>query len=162
MRIPATSKPLTVLRMKNCLEDQGRAISATVATLGEPSVAWAMSVRGSGAGEGTSICGCGSADLESTWRGRSAQRAPRKATTSTAISPMTSLREGLLLGGGGSGTVTPGICGISVLKRSDGGWSGISLICSLTLYWKRMAYSKRKTVPKCGRGSGTAWTAKNV
>jgi hypothetical protein len=29
------------------------------------------------------------------------------------------------LAGRARGTVTPGICGISVLKRSDGGWSGI-------------------------------------
>src|SRR2546421_4146530 len=52
---------------------------------------------GSGAGGGTSICACGSADLDCTPPGRSAPRAPRKATTSTARSPMTSLREGLLV-----------------------------------------------------------------
>src|SRR3989440_4138559 len=97
MRIPATSAPLTALRMKNCLEDQGLAISSTEATPGEVSVACGINVLGSGAGGGTSICACGSADLDCTPPGRSAPRAPRKATTSTARSPMTSLREGLLV-----------------------------------------------------------------
>src|SRR5947207_4877678 len=142
MRIPATSAPLTALRMKNCLEDQGLAISSTEATPGEASVACGISVLGSGAGGGTSICACGSADLDCTRPGRSAQRAPRKATTSTARSPMTSLREGLLVAGRGSGAVTPGICGMSALKRSDGGWLGIRvLIFALILYRKCVAYS---------------------
>ena len=80
---------------------------------------------GSGAAEGTSICGC-STDGGAACFGRSAQRAPRKMTRSTARSPTTSLRAGL----GATvarGPETPGICGISDLKRSDGGWSVIWL-----------------------------------
>src|SRR5690242_18587880 len=115
-----------MLRMKNCFEDHGLAISSTVATTGAAPVACGISVLGSGRGEGTSICGCGSADLMSERLGRSAQRAPRKATISTAKIPIASLMVGPIgLRGLARGTVTPGICGISVLKRFDGGRSDV-------------------------------------
>jgi hypothetical protein len=59
---------------------------------------------------------------------------------------MTSLREGLLVAGRGSGTVTPGICGISVLKRSDGGWSGIRLRTDFILETQDIFKSKELSI----------------
>src|SRR5215472_3631035 len=50
--------PVRPLRMKNSFEDQGLAISSMLAITGALSVACGTSVLGSGAGEGTSICGC--------------------------------------------------------------------------------------------------------
>src|SRR5580704_7892381 len=94
---------------------------------GADSVAWGSSVLGSGAGAGTSICGCASAGGASTRLGRRAQRAPRKTTSSTASRPTTSLMAGLAPARFEPDPATPGICGISVLKRSDGGWSVIAL-----------------------------------
>src|SRR6266446_1969571 len=82
---------------------------------GSVAVACGSSVLGSGAGEGTSICGCCSTDCGGACFGRRAQRAPRKTTRSTAGFDAVAER--------GAGPETPGICGISVLKRSDGGWS---------------------------------------
>ena len=53
------------------------------------------------------------------------------------MSPMPSLREELCEAAGGEpGAGTPGICGISALKRSDGGWSGIR---SCTLIYTGMS-----------------------
>src|SRR6266478_4465845 len=95
---------------------------------GFDSVACGSSVLGSGAGEGTSICGCWSAFGGSACFGRSAQRAPRKTTSSTASSPITSFAAGLPPGPRAPGPATPGMAGISDLKRSDGGWSGISFV----------------------------------
>src|SRR5262249_16458948 len=106
---------------KKSFADQGFAISSMVAMPGALSLACGTKVLGSGAGEGTSICGCGSPVFDSPWPGRSAQRAPRKTTTSTTMSPMTSLREEPLAPGPAWGAETPGTCGISTLKRSDGG-----------------------------------------
>src|SRR4029077_412017 len=95
-----------------------------LATPGSVAVACGTSVLGSGAGEGTSICGCCSTDCVGARLGRRAQRAPRKTTRSTARSPMTSLTAGFdPAAERGPGPETPGICGISVLKRSDRGWS---------------------------------------
>src|SRR5215467_12075563 len=119
--MPGTFSPLRPLRMKNPFEDQGLAISSTLAMLGALSVACGAKVLGSGAGEGTSICG-GSVVLLAAWCGRSAQRAPRNTARRTATMPRMSLSEAsLAVLGRGSGEETPGICGISVLKRSAGG-----------------------------------------
>ena len=63
--------------MKNSLDDQGLAISSMVAMPGAASVACGTTALGSGAGEGTSICGCGSPALVSEWLGRSAKCAPK-------------------------------------------------------------------------------------
>lgn len=49
--------PLSSLRIKNFLEDQGLAISSMLAMPGEAWVACGIRVVGSGAGVGTSICG---------------------------------------------------------------------------------------------------------
>src|SRR6266566_2324886 len=91
-----------------------------VATPGKASVACGSRVLGSGAGVGTSICGW-SATRGSVCLGWSAQRAPRKTTTSTRRSPIPSLREESRGGDGVPSEDTPGICGMSALKRSDGG-----------------------------------------
>src|SRR2546429_277573 len=124
MSTPGVLPPLSSLRIKNCLEDQGLAISSMLATPGEASVACGSRVLGSGAGVGTSICGW-SATRGSVCLGWSAQRAPRKTTTSTRRSPIPSLREESRGGDGAPSEDTPGICGMSALKRSDGGRSGI-------------------------------------
>src|SRR6266566_2324884 len=71
-------------------------------------------------GVATSICGW-SATRGSVCLGWSAQRAPRKTTTSTRRSPIPSLREESRGGDGVPSEDTPGICGMSALKRSDGG-----------------------------------------
>src|SRR2546429_1075099 len=57
MSTPGVLPPLSSLRIKNCLEDQGLAISSMLATPGEASVACGSRELGSGAGVGTSICG---------------------------------------------------------------------------------------------------------
>src|SRR6267143_3435768 len=95
---------------------------------GFDSVACGSSVLGSGAGEGTSICGCWSAGGGSACFGRSAQRAPRKTTSSTASRLMISFAAGLPPGRRDPAPPTPGMAGISDLKRSDGGWSVISFV----------------------------------
>src|SRR5215472_3868034 len=92
---------------------------------GSASVACGIRVLGSGAAEGTSICGCCST-LGWTRPKRTAQRAPTKTTRSTARSPITSLAPGLTaVDTWLPDPETPGMCGISVLKRSIGGWSAI-------------------------------------
>src|SRR6266478_2333798 len=124
MRSAGMFSPLRRLRIKNSFEDHGLAISNASAIPGSAVVAWGSNVLGSGAGAGTSIWGCCWASCGSACFGRRAQRAPRKTTRSTARSPMTSLTAGFgAVAERGPGPETPGICGISVLKRSDGGWS---------------------------------------
>src|SRR5215470_17783837 len=59
------------------------------------------------------------------------------------MSPIPSLREESREAGWVPGEETPGICGMSALKRSDGGLSDI-IGCALSLYWKPSRYSKRK------------------
>src|SRR6266699_799426 len=73
MSTPGVLPPLSALRIKNCLEGQGLAISSMLATPGEASVACGSRVLGSGAGVGTSICGW-SATRGSVCLGWSAER----------------------------------------------------------------------------------------
>src|SRR5882762_7591950 len=115
---------------------------------GFDSVAFGSSVLGSGAGEGTSICGCCSAFGGSACFGRSAQRAPRKTTSSTASRLITSFAAGLPPGRRAPAPPTPGMAGISDLKRSDGGWSGISFVLIL--------YSNRSELTTSGQKSNQA------
>src|ERR1700730_13756620 len=95
---------------------------------GFDSVACGCSVLGSGAGEGTSSCGCCSACGGSVCFGRSAQRAPRKTTSNTASRLITSFAAGLPPGRREPAPPTPGMAGISDLKRSDEGCSAISFV----------------------------------
>src|SRR5215467_13150393 len=145
-----TFSPVSALRMKNSLEDHGLAISSTLAMVGALSVACGTRALGSGAGDGTSICGC-SAVLVSAWRGRSAQRAPKNTATRARIRTIPAMSdERSRAAGRASPAEMPGICGISALKRSasgfkrsDGDGSGIGLF-AVTLYLMNAEKGKSK------------------
>src|SRR5216684_3848752 len=75
------------------------------------------------AGAGTSICGVGAKDGVAGAFGSISHRTQTRKNIRTAREPMR--RTGLKPGCEKAREETPGTCGTSVLKRSDGGWPGI-------------------------------------
>src|SRR5215472_18434297 len=120
------------LTKKNSLEGQGFAISASVAISGSAAVERGSAALGSVAGAGTSICGGGDAAGESLCLARSSHRDPKKKTTTKPSRAATSRNAGFNPGClSVTPSETPGICGISALKRSAWGWSDINFILGL-------------------------------
>ena len=118
-----TENGIYALRANYGFDAQTFDISAIVAISGLLSVDSGINVLGSGAGAGTSICAAGWAGAGSTCLLRSAKRAPRNTTKKTTISPTTSRIAGLPGARPEFDAPTPGMVGISALKRSGVCWS---------------------------------------
>jgi len=99
---------------------------------------------GSGAGVGTSSCGGGAAAGKSACLGRMAKCAAAAATSRTVAKAARMAAFGFFAAARkGAPPETPGMRGISGLKRSEVGWSG-------TKVFPRPKYSKATV---CGRAT---------
>src|SRR5216684_3142928 len=98
-------------------------MSSTLAIDGCDSVARGKAALASEAGAGTSICGVGAKGGVAGAFGSISHRTQTRKNIRTAREPMR--RTGLKPGCEKAREETPGTCGTSVLKRSDGGWPGI-------------------------------------
>src|SRR5215468_12246215 len=135
-----TFSPVSRLRKKKSFDDQGLDISETVAIPGLVSVALGIPAFGSAAGVGISICGVGCAVGGSARLARITSLVPSTRTSSTATSPPTRRKAMAPPGERRDDPDTPGIAGISGLKRLGEGWSGIP---SLKRQWFRLHCTKR-------------------
>src|ERR1700682_2000569 len=114
--VAGTVSPLERV-IKKTAEDHGLASCEVSAITEFLSLAWGSDAAGSGGGGGTSICGLGSARAGSAGLAGFSQCVPKRINKPSTRNPIIKGKSGLRRGGLAE-LPTPGISGMSILKRS--------------------------------------------
>jgi hypothetical protein len=115
--VAGTFSPLVKSIIKKSAEDQGLERSATAAMAGLARLACGSKEFGSGGGGGTSICGAGSVCVGAAGRECANHRTAKKRMIPKATSPAIKGSSGFVRRRRGGPAVTPGMLGMSALKR---------------------------------------------